>query len=413
MDCTELKNILLPKKYYKNSEYPFSDGEGKLSKKEEKPVGRDPKKTERRILIFFSIWFAFGILISLIVLLAEGIGGLLNVLSTLIAMTLSAFTITGILSFIYYRKSAIISTKWLFIRALKISLIIGLLFAVGMYILLTQTTILDSEPVKAGSGTLILMFLGLFLGGFIAAFTTFLVFLFYGFGIIFVLSVLIKSKTPDMLVEITKITSRTTELDKKKDKRKYMGFVWLGWAFGIPDVLDTSTLSIKEGNFHEEFSKKSFRKAVLWQFFFGLVLVIYISFSPFLLDYVNMQQLFSISSISTTFIPLLILPWFIYLKLEARIKGPVRDFRLFDGLSSRMFQTLIAFGTILLLVRMALRNPEFVQVMFSFIIFFIFFIPGIFVGTFVYFNYFENDLASDIANKYKKLKEEEPTNTKT
>jgi hypothetical protein len=165
-------------------------------------------------------------------------------------------------------------------------------------------------------------------------------------------------------------------------------------------------LRIKEVDFNEDFSKQDFRKAVLWQFFFGLVLVIYISFSPFLLDYVNMQQLFSISSISTTFIPLLILPWFIYLKLDAKIRGPVKDFKLFNGLSSRMFQTLVAFGTILLLIRMALRNPEFVEVMFSFVMFFIFFIPGVFIGTFVYFNYFQNDLASDIARKFRELREE-------
>jgi hypothetical protein len=387
--------------------------EGPLEKKNEIDQKVQRAKVERRILFFFSVWFTLAIIITLIVGIVQGLGKWLQALSAFIAMTLGALTLTGILSYVYYRKHAIIPTKWLIKRALKISLVIGLAFAVGMYLLLTQTTILENEPVKANSSILILMFLGLLLGGFITAFTTFLVFLFYGFGIIFVLSILIRSKTPDMLVEITKITSSTTELEKKKDKRKYMGYVWLGWAYGIPDVLDTRTLSIREDDFHDEFPKQDFRKAVLWQFFFGLVLVIYISFSPFLLDYVNMQQLFSISSISTTFIPLLILPWFIYLKLGAKIKGPVKDFKLFDGLSSRMFQTLVAFGTILLLIRMALRNPEFVQVMFSFIIFFIFFIPGVYVGTFVYFNYFENDLARDISKRYKELKEESAENTKT
>jgi hypothetical protein len=383
--------------------------EGKLIKQEEKtPKVRDPKKIDRKILIFFSIWFILAIIVTVIVGIVQGLGKWLQAISAFIAMTLGAFTLTGILSFIYYRKRAIIPTKWLFKRALKISLVIGLVFSVGMYFLLTETTLLNSEPIKEDSGVLILMFISLYIAGFVVSISTFLLFLFYGFGIISVLSILIRSKTPDMLVEITKITNNLTDSKKKGDRRRYMGFVWLGWAFGIPDVLDTSTLNIKEGDFDEEFSRQDFRKAVLWQFFFGLVLVIYISFSPFLLDYANMQQLFSISSISTTFIPLLILPWFIYLKLDAKIKGPVKDFKLFDGLSSRMFQTLVAFGTLLLLVRMAIRNPEFVEVMFSFVIFFIFFIPGVIIGTFVYFNYFENDLASDIAIKYKELKEQKP-----
>jgi hypothetical protein len=383
--------------------------EGKLIKQEEKtPKVRDPKKIDRKILIFFSIWFILAIIVTVIVGIVQGLGKWLQAISAFIAMTLGAFTLTGILSFIYYRKRAIIPTKWLFKRALKISLVIGLVFSVGMYFLLTETTLLNPEPINEDSGVLILMFISLYIAGFVVSISTFLLFLFYGFGIISVLSILIRRKTPDMLVEITKITKNLTDSKKKGDRRRYMGFVWLGWAFGIPDVLDTSTLSIKEGDFDEEFSRQDFRKAVLWQFFFGLVLVIYISFSPFLLDYANMQQLFSISSISTTFIPLLILPWFIYLKLDAKIKGPVKDFKLFDGLSSRMFQTLVAFGTLLLLVRMAIRNPEFVEVMFSFVIFFIFFIPGVIIGTFVYFNYFENNLASDIAIKYKELKEQKP-----
>jgi hypothetical protein len=369
-------------------------------------VFQDRETKDKRILLFFSFWFTIAIVVTIIVGIVQGLGKWLQVISSFIAMTLIAFTITGFLSFIYFRKRAIISTKWLLKRALKISLVVGLVFGVGMYLLLTQTTLLNPEPIEEDSGTLILMFIGLYLGGFLAAFLTFLLFLFYGFGIIAVLSIFIRSKTPDMLVEITKITDNLQKSKKNENRRKYMGFVWLGWAFGIPDVLDTSTLRIKEVDFNEDFSKQDFRKAVLWQFFFGLVLVIYISFSPFLLDYVNMQQLFSISSISTTFIPLLILPWFIYLKLDAKIRGPVKDFKLFNGLSSRMFQTLVAFGTILLLIRMALRNPEFVEVMFSFVMFFIFFIPGVFIGTFVYFNYFQNDLASDIARKFRELREE-------
>ena len=118
-----------------------------------------------------------------------------------------------------------------------------------------------------------------------------------------------------------------------------------------------------------------------------------------------MMALFSIASNVSTFIPLLILPWFIYLKLDAKIKGPVKDFKLFNGLSSRMFQTLVAFGTILILVRMALRNPGFWSVLQSFIGFFMFFLAGVLLITFVYFNYFENDLAEDIIRKYEEIKE--------
>jgi hypothetical protein len=104
-------------------------------------------------------------------------------------------------------------------------------------------------------------------------------------------------------------------------------------------------------------------------------------------------------------IPIFILPWFIYLRLDAKIQGPIKDFKLFNGLSSRMFQTLVAFGTLLLLVRLALKNPAFMRVVLSFAGYFMFFICGLIIFTFIYFNYFENDLAADIVKKYEEMKE--------
>ena len=220
-----------------------------------------------------------------------------------------------------------------------------------------------------------------------------------------VMSVLVRSKTPDLLVEITKITPNITEAKKNEDKKTYFGYIWLGWAFDIPDVLDTKTLTINSGKTQKRIPWPIFKQAALWQIFFGIVIVIYISFSPFFLDFMDMMSLFSIASNVTTFIPLLILPWFIYLKLDAKIKGPVKDFKLYNGISARMFQSLVAFGTILILVRIALRNPGFWSVIQSFIGFFMFFVAGVLIFTFVYFNYFENDLAEDIVRKYEEMKD--------
>ncbi len=118
-----------------------------------------------------------------------------------------------------------------------------------------------------------------------------------------------------------------------------------------------------------------------------------------------MQELFSIASITTTFIPMFILPWFIYHKLDAKIQGPVKDFKLFNGLSSRMFQTIVAFGTMFLLIRLALRHPGFISVLYSMVTYSIFFVGGIFIITFIYFNYFENELAADIVEKFEEIKE--------
>jgi hypothetical protein len=114
--------------------------------------------------------------------------------------------------------------------------------------------------------------------------------------------------------------------------------------------------------------------------------------------------MFNIATSVTTYIPIFILPWFIYLRLDAKIKGLVKDFRLFDGLKARMLQTLVAFSTLILIVRMAVVRPGFREFISSFLGFFVLFIIGVVVTTFVYFNYYENDLAYDIARKYEKIK---------
>jgi hypothetical protein len=193
---------------------------------------------------------------------------------------------------------------------------------------------------------------------------------------------------------------------KEKDKKTYMGYLWLGWAYAIPDVLDTRDLTINKGEPRKKIPWPILKQAVIWQIFFGLVIVIYISFSPFFLDVTEMGFMFIIASNVTNFIPIFILPWFIYLRLDAKIKGIVKDFKLFDGLKSRMLQTIVAFSTLILFVRMAVVRPGFREFIGAFLGFFVLFIVTVIMTTFVYFNYFENDLAADIVKKYDEMKGE-------
>ncbi len=379
------------------------DEGGVKDKSEVTPVENDFFRTDKRILISFLFWFILFFLVIMAGMIISGNLSLGFIISTILGSLIAAFFFTGFLAFRYHSKRGIIKTKRVFKWVTKASLIIGFVFACGMFFLLTQTSILG-DPTEGNTLVMIVMFIGLFIGGIIAAFVGFIILFITGFGMIGFLSTLIRSKTPDLLVEITKISPNITKAKKKEDKKTYRGYVWLGWVFDIPDVLDTSTLTINSGEPEDKISWPVFKQAVMWQIFFGIVIVIYISFSPFFLDFMNMMSLFSIASNVTTFIPLLILPWFIYLKLDAKIKGPVKDFKLFDGISSRVFQTLVAFSTMILIIRIALRHPGFWSVLQSFIGFFIFFVVGVLIFTFVYFNYFENDLAEDIVRKYEDIK---------
>ena len=117
----------------------------------------------------------------------------------------------------------------------------------------------------------------------------------------------------------------------------------------------------------------------------------------------SIQELFGISGVSSIFIPAFILPFFIYLRLDASIKGPVKDFKLYNGIHSRFYQLIVAFGTLITFIRIALKDIDKIILIKAFLNYYVGFIAISIVITFVYFNYFENELAKDIAQKYDEL----------
>jgi hypothetical protein len=370
----------------------------------DKPVLEGREKYDRRLLIFFSFWILLGIFFSIIGVFIVGDQSIGLLIPGLLESVSVSFFFCGLLAIKYYRKRGIIPFKRIFKWIAKISLVIGLIVALGITLLVTQTTIFGDEFIELSVVEMLGLFIVMFIIGFVFCLIIPLFLMITGFGMIGVLSAIIRGKTADLLVEVTKITPNISDSAKEKDKRKYIGFVWLRWAFDIPDVIDSRALSINRGEPLKKIPWSIFKQAVIWQIFFGIVIVIYISFSPFFLDITNMMFLLNIATNVSNFIPLFILPWFIYLRLDAKIKGMVKDFRLFDGLKARMLQTIVAFSTLILIVRMAMERPGIREFIPTFLGFFVLFILGVLVTTFVYFNYFENDLAYDIVQKYEEIK---------
>jgi hypothetical protein len=109
--------------------------------------------------------------------------------------------------------------------------------------------------------------------------------------------------------------------------------------------------------------------------------------------------------LTSFFIPWLVLPWFIFRRLDAGIPGPSRKFMLYDGLRSRLFGTLVAIGTLITIIRLALRDIAISTILSSFFSYYTSFILLAAIFTFVYFNYFEDGLAEDVTNRYDRLKE--------
>jgi len=176
----------------------------------------------------------------------------------------------------------------------------------------------------------------------------------------------------------------------------------LQWLFNIPDVLDTRLLTI---NFEpkQRFPWNVLKTAFLWVSILGFIIAMLIVNYITSFAQLSIENMLVISGLITTMTPILVLSWFIFLRLDARIKGSINDFKLYNGLKSRITSYTVTFGTIILLIRLALIKTALYQMFWLFASYYPLFLVSAIIITFIYFNYFENDLARNIAKRYRKI----------
>ena len=324
-----------------------------------------------------------------------------QIVNSLYLSLLITFFITGILAFRYYSKRGIISTKKIFKWFAITAAIIAPVFT-GVLFLDTLSKNIDPN-LYLWSNTAYAALIGMYIGMFFAVFLVFVILLFIGFGMIGLLSALERSIAPEILLHISRITPHISDSMKKKDIKAYIRYSALRWFFITPSSLDTKTLIISHVKPKKQFPWPILKKALMWQILLGGIVIIYISLNPFFLEGTSFQSLFDIATNISILIPFVILPWFVLLRLNARIKGPVKDFQLYSGIAYRMYRTFVTLGTLIIIIRLALKNVNPRDVIAAFPIYYMFFITIIFILTFVYFNYFENDLAKDVADRFNEI----------
>ena len=219
----------------------------------------------------------------------------------------------------------------------------------------------------------VIIFIFMFLGMWLAFILVTIGFIIMGFGMIGVLVAIERAVTPEMLLRISRITKHTTGSMKKKDSKRYLVYAGLRWLIVIPNVLDTKTLTIRGSKPKTRLPWPNLCKAMMWQILFGTIVLIYISLNPLFLETITFQNLFNFASNISMFIPLIILPWFIFLRLNAKIKGPIKDFKIYSGIVYRMYRTFITLGTIIIIIRLAFKNVSVLDIIIAFPIYYFFF----------------------------------------
>jgi len=307
---------------------------------------------DKKILkIFFILLIIFFSLALIVTLYMEG--SLNQIVDSLFFSLLIAFFTTGIVVFRYYSKRGIISTKKIFKWFAITAAIIAPVFTAVLFL---DTLSKSNDPnLYLWSNASYAALVGMYIGMFLAVFLIFVLLIFIGFGMIGVLSALERGIAPEILLHISRITPHISDSMKKKDIKAYIGYSVLRWLFIIPRALDTKTLILNQIKPKKQFPWPILKKALMWQILLGAIVIIYISLNPFFLEGTSFQNLFNIATNISILIPFIILPWFIFLRLNARINGPVEDFQLYSGIAYRMYRSFVTLGTLIIIIRLALN----------------------------------------------------------
>ncbi len=336
------------------------------------------------------------------------LGGILAALGTKISGTLSlteipsivtgaveiAFFITGFPAVYYYVRKGVFPTKRLVkIFALASLVISAVLTAAVTVVYLAGWVDLGDVPSLSALG-LASAVAGIYFGGFVGVFVTFLTGLVLGAGAIGVMAAFARQVTPRLLAEIV------------RSERKNLRERAIAWFFCIPDALDVHSLTIGPGTKAETLPWDRIKTAVAWQVVFGVVLCVYVSFNTLEAgrEASSMYNMFGTLISLTAFVPLLVLPWFVFHGLDAKLKGTVKDFTLYDGIKSRVFRSYIAISTLFIFIRLTLSRVEIGAYLVGFGGYLAALAGIAFSFTFIYFNYFAEDLSSDIASEFTRLR---------
>ncbi|MCJ2512272.1 MAG: hypothetical protein LN409_02830, partial [Candidatus Thermoplasmatota archaeon] len=274
------------------------DEEGSKIESNDALTTEDWRRTDKRLLWFFSILFLLELSTVVVYSIISWPVNLLGLVSNFLSGLIFVFFFTGTLALKYHRKRGIIPTKTVLKRFAQISLATSPVLTAVILTVEVSSNVSDGLQLFVAS-------VSIFAAMALAVFLALLMMLVMGFGIVGVLAVLERRFAPDVLVDVGKITPNTMNPGEGgKTKTTYR---ILQWLYDIPDVLDTNSLSVSQCTPRKVFPWRAFRTALMWQVIFSVILAIYISLNPFLVggseSTEQFAELFSLSSSLSFFIP--------------------------------------------------------------------------------------------------------------
>lgn len=350
-------------------------------------------KTDRILLLIFFVLLVVTTSLATLAYFVSGVESPDQLVGTLLGGFTFSFFGTGIYSYGKLHGSSLIPRKQITRWMLWISLALSAVTVVSLFIAFRVFSFpLDEEPFASPVEEAI-AFAAIFFGGILAYFLVILFGAIAAFGAIGVMSAVERRLAPRVLRAIVGFggKSRLTAEDHV-----------VRWLFAIPDFIDTELLEVHPAPKRPFVRWRDMIPPVEWQMLFGAVIAMYASLNPFIAGGggATIQSVFAILTNGAILIPFVILPWFALQRLGAGISGSKKDFTLYNGIRSRLIQTFFAVGTLLLLARVLISGTDIETFAAGFSSFMLMLLLVSLLCTFVYLNYFENDLVEDISKEF-------------
>jgi hypothetical protein len=287
-----------------------------------------------------------------------------------------------------FKGEGIVPFRLILKRMVQASLVFGFVTIFLLYYAVTLEVQDNPDETMPTGASLVLAILVFYLVGLLICLLSLLIVYVVTMGLVGVIYLFTVGMAPAFLRRVRNLT--------EGDRWYCSIFTWL---FFIPENLDTSTLHADRPVREEEFPWAKFRRAVGWQMLFALLVAILVSLNPFLLEAVSIETLFNILDSAHIIVPMIFLPSMVFLRLNARIDGPVKDFHIYSGIRTRLVRTFLAIGSVVIFIRLALKDLDPEMLLLHLTLYSIISLSMIIAFTWLYLNYVETRLTERVLER--------------
>ena len=193
---------------------------------------------------------------------------------------------------------------------------------------------------------------------------------------------------------------RMTEIINIKEKMTFTDKV-IAFFFNIPSDLDTRSITMNYNLHRASIPWKDIGMTMRMGMMIGIFMWIYFSMNPtFILFGSIMDAPMYVFSI-VLFIPVIVMPWSIFMSLDVRIKTRYRDFYLYNGILETLNRIILPMFAALAYLLIAVNKSGLTSVLTYIVLSVV--ITAFIIGltSVIYYAFFERKIVNDIVAKWK------------